>query len=57
MTMPIKAGNTVELNFPRTEDLAKQKGQFARIRTGRVVRVERKSMLQDANIGIAVSFQ
>jgi len=56
MTVPVQAGNMVELNFPRTAMLAEQKGRFARIKTGKVVRVEREDMLRDANIGLAVQF-
>ena len=56
MTTPVREGHTVELNFPRTEDLAKQKGQFARIKTGVVVRIDREGVLDDANIGVAVQF-
>jgi hypothetical protein len=54
---PVKAGNTVELNFPRTEMLAKEKGSYARIKCGRIVRIERENILKDANIGIAIQFQ
>ncbi|MDD5327954.1 MAG: PilZ domain-containing protein [Phycisphaerae bacterium] len=57
MTTPIRPGHTVEVNFPRTEVLAKEKGQFARIKGGKVVRVERKDMLRDANIGVAIEFE
>ena len=57
MTVPVKAGNTVEINFPRTEALAKEKGRFARIKSGKVVRIERKDMLKNANIGIAIAFE
>jgi hypothetical protein len=56
MTVPVRAGNVVEINFPRTETLAKEKGQFARIKSGKVVRVERKDMLKSANIGVAIAF-
>ncbi len=56
MTVPIRAGNVVEINFPRTEALAKEKGQFARIKSGKVVRVERRDMLKNANIGVAIAF-
>jgi len=56
MTVPVQAGHMVELNFPRTTMLAEQKGRFARIKTGKVVRVEREDMLRDANIGLAVQF-
>ena len=57
MTTPIRMGNAVEINFPRTEPLAKQKGQFARIKNGKVVRVDREDVLTDASIGIAVVFE
>lgn len=56
LTAPIKTGNTIEINFPRTEGLAKEKGSFARIKCGKVVRVERNNILKDAKIGIAVAF-
>jgi hypothetical protein len=56
LTTPIRAGHVVEVNFPRTEALAEQKGGFARIKSGKVVRIERKNMLTEANIGIAVQF-
>ncbi len=57
MTTPVHAGNVVELNFPRTAGLAEEKGQFARIKKGRVVRVERKSILKDACIGLGIAFE
>ncbi len=57
MTMPVRAGNVIEINFPRTMALARKKGQFARIKSGKVVRVERRNMLKDANIGIAIQFE
>jgi hypothetical protein len=53
---PIKAGNSVELNFPRTEKLAKEKGGYARIKSGKVVRVEREKVLKEALVGFAVQF-
>jgi hypothetical protein len=56
MTTPVRAGHIVEINFPRTETLAKDKGQFARIKKGKVVRVERKNLLKDAHIGVAIAF-
>ena len=56
LTAPVRMGHTVEVNFPRTATLAKQKGQFARIKTGKVVRVERQNTLSDANIGVAIAF-
>ena len=57
MTTPLRADHIVEINFPRTAALAKQKGQFARIKSGKVVRVERRNMLKDACIGVAVQFE
>lgn len=57
MTTPIRPGHIVEINFPRTEVLAKEKGQFARVKSGKVVRVERKEMFKDANIGVAIEFE
>ena len=57
LTAPLKSGNIVELNFPRTNDLAAEKGQYARIKRGRVVRIERKNMLDTAEIGVGIAFQ
>jgi hypothetical protein len=56
MTTPVRTGHTVEVNFPRTEVLAKKKGGFARIKSGKVVRVERNNMLKDTQIGVAIQF-
>jgi hypothetical protein len=57
MTTPIRAGHAVEVNFPRTEVLAKEKGRCARIKSGKVVRVERTDLLKEANIGVAIKFE
>ena len=57
VTAPIRLGHIVELNFPRTEALAREKGQFARIKTGKVVRVDRKNLLENAEIGVGIAFQ
>jgi len=56
VTAPVKEGFDIEVNFPRTEQLAKEKGAYSRIKAGKVVRVERTNMLKDASIGIAISF-
>ena len=56
ITAPVKEGHIVEINFPRTEALAKEKGGYSRIKTGKVVRVERRNMLKNACIGVAVQF-
>lgn len=57
VTMPVRVGQTVEINFPRTLTLAKQKGRFARIKSGKIVRVERSDMLKDASISVAIVFE
>ncbi len=57
MTTPVRRGSVVELNFPRSDALAERKGQFARIRKGRVVRVDRRSTLEDASIGLGIAFE
>ncbi len=56
VTAPLRPGHIVELNFPRTEGLAKEKGQFARIKSGKVVRVDRKNLLENAEIGVGIAF-
>ena len=56
MTTPIRPGHVVEINFPRTMNLAKKKGQFARIKSGKVLRVERDTLTTDATISVAVQF-
>ncbi|MHC4076646.1 MAG: PilZ domain-containing protein [Planctomycetota bacterium] len=56
MLAPIRSGHIVEINFPRTKALAEKKGGFARIKSGKVVRIERRNMLQDARIGVAIQF-
>jgi len=57
VTAPVRSGHIVELNFPRTEALAKEKGQFARIKTGKVIRVDRKNLFESAEIGVGIAFQ
>lgn len=56
MTTPIRRGHEVEINFPRTTSLARKKGQYARIKSGKVVRVERKELLENASINLAIEF-
>lgn len=56
MTTPVRDGTLIEVNLPRTMALAEQKGQFGRLKQGRVVRIERKTMLRDAKIGVAIEF-
>jgi len=56
VTAPLRTGHIVELNFPRTVALANEKGQFARIKSGKVVRVDRKNLLENAEIGVGIAF-
>ncbi len=56
MTTPVRPGHEIEINFPRTASLAKEKGRYARIRGGKVLRVERENILEGADIGLAVQF-
>jgi hypothetical protein len=56
MATPVREGQILEINFPRTVELAKNKGQFARIKTGLVVRVDRSNVLKDGSIGVGVAF-
>ncbi len=54
---PLRTGTVVELNFPRTLELAKKKGSFARIKSGKVVRIERANILDDATISVGIAFE
>ncbi|MBN2137796.1 MAG: PilZ domain-containing protein [Sedimentisphaerales bacterium] len=57
LTAPVRPGHIVEINFPRTTSLAEEKGQFARIKKGKVVRIERKNMLDTAEVGVGIAFE
>jgi len=56
MTVPIRAGHEIEVNFPRTTALAKEKGKYARIKSGKILRVDRAGIMDDASIAIAIQF-
>ena len=56
MKAPIREGQDIEVNFPRKETLTKEKGSSARIKTARVVRVDRGNTIQSANIKVALNF-
>jgi len=56
MTTPVRPGHDIEINFPRTPALARQKGQYARIKSAKVLRVDREGVLEGACIGMAVEF-
>jgi len=57
ISTPAREGSVVELNFPRTDALAQEKGQYARIKKGRIVRVDRRRTLDDASIGLGIAFE
>jgi hypothetical protein len=44
------------ISVPMTTPVAAEKGQYARIKNARVLRVDRKQMLNAGSIGIAVEF-
>lgn len=57
LSTPAREGSVVELNFPRTDTLAQEKGQYARIKRGRIVRVDRRCTLDNASIGLGIAFE
>ena len=56
MQVPLCEGQDVEINFPRTEMLAKDKGGFCRIKTARVVRIDRSEAVTSATIKVGLEF-
>ncbi|MBN2212077.1 MAG: PilZ domain-containing protein [Sedimentisphaerales bacterium] len=54
---PVREGQQVEINFPRAETLANEKGCAARIKPARVVRVERTNAIATAAVKVALEFQ
>ena len=53
---PVEAGQEVEVNFPREKGLASEAGQCARIRNGKVVRVDRSVLMGGATVRVGVEF-
>jgi len=53
---PIREGQELEINFPRSEKLAEDKGAAARIKFAKVVRVDRYESITSATIKVALSF-
>jgi len=56
VTCPIKKGQDVEINIPRTKTLFKQKGQYARIKQGKIVRVD-EEIIETSDYGFAIEFK
>lgn len=57
LSTPAREGSVVEVNFPRLNGLAREKGQYARIKRGRVVRIDRRNSLDDAGIALGIAFE
>ena len=53
---PIREGQELEVNFPRSEKLADDKGAAARIKSARVVRIDRYETLTSATVKVALTF-
>ncbi len=56
MATPICEGQVVEVNFPRRDNLAQSKGAYARVKSARVVRIDRGSSLESATIKVGLMF-
>lgn len=57
MNAPVVEGQALEVNFPRSESLAKQKGAFARVKSARVVRIDRSDVMNTARIKVGLEFE
>ena len=57
LAAPMREGQDLEVNFPRAEKLAQDKGQSARIKVAKVVRIDRSQALNTAALKVAVEFQ
>ena len=53
---PIREGQELEINFPRSEKLAEDKGAAARIKSAKVVRIDRYESLTSATVKVALAF-
>jgi hypothetical protein len=53
---PVRLGEVVELNFPRTKALASQHGCFARNKLARVVRVDETDFFFAGELAVAFEF-
>ena len=56
LRVPLREGQNLELNFPRSEGLAETKGGFARIKTARVIRVDRSDLISGAAVKVGLVF-
>lgn len=53
---PVHEGQDLEINFPRSEALGREKGCFARIKNARIVRIDRSEALDSATVNIGMEF-
>jgi len=53
---PVSQGHNIEINFPRSENLARDKGECARIKSARVVRIDRTDSVDKAAVKVALEF-
>jgi len=53
---PVREGQSLELNFPRSESLAQDKGSCARIKSSQVIRIDRSDSMAFGSIKVAVQF-
>ncbi len=56
MKAPIREGQDLEINFPRKELLAREKGNYARIKPARVVRIDRTDAVNTAQVKVGLQF-
>jgi len=56
MKTPVREGQDLEVNFPRSENLAQAKGGFARVKAAQVVRIDRSDAITSATIKVGLSF-
>lgn len=57
LASPMREGQDLEVNFPRSNRLTKDKGCSARIKGARVVRIDRSQALNTASLKVAVQFE
>ena len=57
MKVPVSEGQDLEVNFPRNETLAKEKGRFARTKTAKVVRVDRSKAVESTKVKVGLEFR
>lgn len=57
MKVPVSEGQDLEVNFPRNKALAKEKGRFARIKTAKVVRIDRSKAVESTNVEVGLEFR